>query len=120
LSKSVLPSVVWQDYNNLGTNKKARSHSLFWRNAIALFLNQSEQLPVNIFLQQINDRLCRIEAALRICPSKNEIEDISENALVQLDVQELPEIVHHLSLYVNEQALIICPHLPSVREAINL
>lgn len=86
------------------------------RNAIAVALGVpvENHSPV-VQLQQINDRLCRIEAALRICPSKNELEDGSKNSPVQSDVQELPEIVHlPLSMYVNEENLIVCPHCGSL------
>lgn len=86
------------------------------RNAIAVALGVpvENHSPV-VQLQQINDRLCRIEAALRICPSENRLEDGSENSPAQLDGQELPEIVHlPLSMYVNEENLIICPHCGSL------
>lgn len=86
------------------------------RNAIALALGEPVPPSSDERFQDIIDRLSRLESLiLQICPFSEGQEDGSKSVSAQLDGQELPEIVHlPLSVYVNEENLIICPHCGSL------
>lgn len=82
------------------------------RNAIALALGEPVPPSSDERFQDIIDRLSRLESLiLQICPFSEGQEGGSNSSQVSLDVPNSPYL---LSEWVNEDALIICPHCGSL------
>lgn len=82
------------------------------RNAIAFALGKPVPPSPDERFHDIIDRLSRLESLiLQICPSENGQEGGSNSSQVSLDVPNSPYL---LSEWVNEDALIICPHCGSL------